>query len=137
MDAAKLGEGLARPSMLLLLLYGLLPLVGGPMSDCRPRILPLLNDARRSGCARKLRLRATADPGLSEELDERDILPLPSGCKICCCLIAVYISLINMDQGCNVCLEADKRTLRRLSSSLSHSLPYRRVDDAVDFASGG
>jgi hypothetical protein len=48
-EVAKLGDGLDRPSMLLLLLYGLGP-VCVPIIDCSPRMLPRLRVVRRSDC---------------------------------------------------------------------------------------
>ena len=46
-DAAKLGNGLARPSMLL---YRLAPCCCTPRIDCSPRMLPGLSVVRQSGC---------------------------------------------------------------------------------------
>jgi hypothetical protein len=55
-EVAKLGDGLARPSILLLLLYGL---YGAPRMDWIPLILPRFSVVNRSGGPpRKLRLRA-------------------------------------------------------------------------------
>ena len=91
-DVAKLGDGLARPSMLLLLLYGLAPCCCAPSIDCSPRMLPRLSVVRRSGCVRKLRLRDTC-PFAGEDVDAR--AKLPSGCRTCWFLMAVYMSCIN------------------------------------------
>ena len=92
MEVAKLGDGLTRPSMLLLLLYGLAPDCTLKI-DCNPRILPRFSVVSRSGCARRLRLRiiAAPPPGLSEDTDDRVTLAV-SGCRICWCLIAPYMS---------------------------------------------
>lgn len=77
--------------MLLLLLYGLTPDCTLKM-DCKPRILPRFSVVSRSGCARKLRFRIIPlPPGLSDDTDDLVKLEL-SGCRICWCLIAVYIS---------------------------------------------
>jgi hypothetical protein len=81
-DVAKLGDGLARPSILLLLLYGLGP-VGTPMIDWRPRMLPRLRVIKRSGCCpRMLRLRMRP-PGLKDDVDGLVPTELVRGWSIC------------------------------------------------------
>lgn len=52
-----LGDGLARPSILLPLLYGL---YGAPRIDWIPLMLPRFSVVSRSGGPRRLRLRAMA-----------------------------------------------------------------------------
>lgn len=89
-DVAKLGDGLTRPSTLLLLLYGLEP-VCEPIRVDNPRMLPRLRVVRRSGC-RELRLRNMVPPGLKDEVDALAPKVLPKGCRICWLLIALYIS---------------------------------------------
>jgi hypothetical protein len=89
-DVAKLGLGLVRPSvMLLLLLYGLF--AGCPRIDCSPRMLPRLSVISRSGGPRWLRLRSIVPPGpgLSDPIDERLLF---NGCRICWLFTALYIS---------------------------------------------
>jgi len=59
-----------RPSILLLLLYGLAP-DWILRIDCRPRILPRFNVVNLSGCARRLRFRIIPPPGLNDETEDR------------------------------------------------------------------
>ena len=69
-EVAKLGEGLALPSMLLLLLYGLGP--AWPLINVdSPRMLPRFNVFKRSDCCgpRVLRLRIILPPGLRDDVD--------------------------------------------------------------------
>lgn len=107
--------------MLLLLLYGLAPDCAFRI-DCRPRKLPRFSVVSLSGCARRLRLRnIPPPPGLSDDIDERVTLVV-SGCRICCDLIAPYISYHRSQLHAHDC-KRTVLTFSKISISDSHARP--------------